>query len=63
MILFPNAKINLGLDVVKRLPNGYHQVKMIMQNIGIHDELTFEKRSMLSPSLPIPKNSPRTKTT
>ena len=37
------AKINLGLDVVKRLPNGYHQVKMIMQNIGIHDELTFEK--------------------
>lgn len=37
------AKINLGLDVVKRLPNGYHQVKMVMQNIGIHDELTFEK--------------------
>ena len=37
------AKINLGLDVVKRLPNGYHQVKMIMQNIGIYDELTFEK--------------------
>ncbi len=37
------AKINLGLDVVKRLPDGYHQVKMIMQNIGIYDELTFEK--------------------
>ncbi len=37
------AKINLGLDVVKRLPNGYHQVEMIMQNIGIYDELTFEK--------------------
>lgn len=38
------AKINLGLDVVKRLPNGYHQVKMIMQTVGIYDELTFEKR-------------------
>ena len=37
------AKINLGLDVVKRLPNGYHQVKMVMQNIGIYDQLTFEK--------------------
>ncbi len=37
------AKINLGLDVVKRQPDGYHQVKMVMQNIGIHDELTFEK--------------------
>ena len=37
------AKINLGLDVVNRLPNGYHQVKMIMQSIGLYDELTFRK--------------------
>ncbi len=35
------AKINLGLDVVRRLPNGYHEVKMIMQTVGIYDELTF----------------------
>lgn len=37
------AKINLGLDVVKKLPNGYHQVKMIMQAIDLWDELTLEK--------------------
>lgn len=37
------AKINLGLDVVGRLENGYHEVKMVMQTIGIYDELTFEK--------------------
>lgn len=37
------AKINLGLDVVRRLENGYHEVKMIMQTVGIYDELTFEK--------------------
>lgn len=37
------AKINLGLDVVKKLPNGYHQVKMVMQTVGICDELTLEK--------------------
>lgn len=37
------AKINLGLDVVKRLPNGYHQVKMIMQTIDLWDQLTFQK--------------------
>lgn len=37
------AKVNLGLDVVRRLPNGYHQVKMIMQTVGIYDELTLEK--------------------
>lgn len=37
------AKINLGLDVAGRLPNGYHQVKMIMQSVGICDVLTLEK--------------------
>ena len=38
------AKINLGLDVTGVLPNGYHQVKMIMQNVGICDTLTFTLR-------------------
>ncbi|MCD7836450.1 MAG: 4-(cytidine 5'-diphospho)-2-C-methyl-D-erythritol kinase, partial [Lachnospiraceae bacterium] len=37
------AKINLGLDVLGRLPNGYHEVKMVMQTVGIYDELTFEE--------------------
>lgn len=37
------AKINLGLDVVKRLPNGYHQVKMILQTVDIYDKLTLER--------------------
>lgn len=37
------AKINLGLDVVQKLPNGYHEVRMIMQAVGIYDELTLEK--------------------
>ncbi len=36
------AKINLGLDVVRRLENGYHQVKMVMQSIGLGDQLTLE---------------------
>lgn len=37
------AKINLGLDVTGKLPNGYHEVKMIMQSVGIYDELTLTK--------------------
>lgn len=37
------AKINLGLDVIGRLENGYHEVKMIMQTVDIYDELTFER--------------------
>lgn len=38
------AKINLGLDVVRRLENGYHEVKMVMQTVGIYDELTFRRK-------------------
>ena len=26
------AKVNLALDVLRRRPDGYHDVKMIMQN-------------------------------
>lgn len=37
------AKINLGLDVVRRLENGYHQVRMVMQTVDICDILTCEK--------------------
>lgn len=39
------AKINLGLDVIGRLENGYHEVKMIMQTVGIFDVLTLTKTS------------------
>lgn len=38
------AKINLGLDVCRRLENGYHEVKMVMQTVDIYDELEFKKR-------------------
>jgi 4-diphosphocytidyl-2-C-methyl-D-erythritol kinase len=38
------AKINLGLDVCRRLDNGYHEVKMVMQTVDIYDELEFKKR-------------------
>ena len=34
------AKINLTLDVTGRRPNGYHDVKMIMQQISLCDEVT-----------------------
>lgn len=37
------AKINLGLDVIGRLENGYHEVKMVMQTVDIYDVLTLKK--------------------
>lgn len=36
------AKVNIGLDVVRRMENGYHEVRMIMQTLSLHDILTLE---------------------
>lgn len=43
------AKINLGLDVLRRRPDGYHEVRMVMQTVGIFDTLTFRKRAGKEP--------------
>lgn len=45
LVLKARAKVNLGLDVVGKRPNGYHTVKMIMQSVDIYDTLTFKKRN------------------
>ena len=37
------AKVNLGLDIIGRRKDGYHLVRMVMQQIGLYDVLTFEK--------------------
>ena len=37
------AKINLGLDVVRRREDGYHEVRMVMQTIHLFDRLNIEK--------------------
>ena len=47
------AKINLSLDVLGRLDNGYHIVKMVMQTIDLYDELVFETQDRECPSMEI----------
>lgn len=37
------AKINLGLDVLRRREDGYHEVKMVMQTIHLYDQLHLKK--------------------
>ncbi len=39
MILFPNAKINLGLNIVERRPDGYHNIETIFYPIALQDIL------------------------
>lgn len=50
------AKVNLGLDVVRRRNDGYHEVRMIMQTIRLFDRITLQKnpsgKITLSANLP-----------
>ena len=36
------AKLNLSLDVLGRLGNGYHEMKMVMQTCSLHDDVRIE---------------------
>ena len=38
------AKINLGLDVLRRREDGYHEVKMVMQTVDLYDVLLVSKK-------------------
>lgn len=35
------CKINLSLDIVRRLENGYHEMDMVMQSVSLYDTLTL----------------------
>lgn len=48
------AKINLGLDVVRRREDGYHEVRMIMQTIHLYDKLDIKKTT--EPGIQITSN-------
>lgn len=42
------AKINLGLDVIRKRPDGYHDVRMIMQAVHLHDIINIRKTKFQS---------------
>ena len=50
------AKINLGLDVVRKREDGYHEVRMIMQTIQMYDLLKIDKCS--EPGIHLTTNLP-----
>lgn len=37
------AKVNLFLEVLARRPDGYHEIETLMQEISLHDTLTFTR--------------------
>lgn len=43
MITFPNAKINLGLNVVEKRPDGYHNLETVFYPIKLQDALEVNR--------------------
>ena len=39
MITYPNAKINLGLNIVEKRPDGYHNLETVFYPINLQDAL------------------------
>ena len=46
------AKLNLALDVVGLLPNGYHDLDMIMQTVDLYETIILRKSQELTLTLP-----------
>ncbi|MDD2563839.1 MAG: 4-(cytidine 5'-diphospho)-2-C-methyl-D-erythritol kinase, partial [Salinivirgaceae bacterium] len=43
MIVFPNCKINLGLHILNKRPDGFHNIETVMIPIALSDALEFEE--------------------
>ena len=57
------AKLNLALDVVGLLPNGYHDLDMVMQTITLYERLTLRRAEEVQLRLPgswVPVNEKNT---
>ena len=59
MILFPNAKINIGLNIINKRPDGYHNLETVFYPVKINDALEIIESNQLtftSSGLPVPGN-------
>lgn len=60
MIIFPNAKINIGLNVLNKREDGFHNLETVFYPIGLRDALEVLESKTLeftSSGLEIPGNS------
>ncbi len=53
------GKINLCLDVLRRLENGYHEVEMVMQQILLHDDVSIQWQEAKESDESLEQNLPR----
>lgn len=48
MIVFPNGKINLGLSILNKRADGFHNIESVMYPVPIYDALEFKASSRFS---------------
>jgi 4-diphosphocytidyl-2-C-methyl-D-erythritol kinase len=53
LVIRAPAKVNLCLEIIKKRPDGYHEISTIFQKIGLFDELTLEKSAVPGISLTV----------
>ena len=44
MVLFPNAKINIGLNILRKRDDGYHDIETLFYPIGLKDALEYVEK-------------------
>ena len=52
MLTFPNAKINLGLNITEKRPDGYHNLETIFYPVPIEDALEINNLERRKPKVP-----------
>ena len=54
MIVFPNCKINLGLNVLQKRSDGFHELETVFYPLAVHDilEIVFLKKLRGQPGIP-----------
>ena len=55
MITFPNAKINLGLNITEKRPDGYHNLETVFYPVPIEDALVYMCKTTANYLLPTGK--------
>lgn len=57
MILFPNAKINIGLYITSKRPDGYHNLETLFYPVGWRDILEIVPAKGLDTTLTVSGNA------
>ena len=52
------AKINLALDILSTRPDGYHEVRMVMQSLTLHDTITIRREKGSQGTIRVTSNLP-----